>query len=466
MNESNLHNYQRYIVDFILEHPAAGCLVDMGLGKTVSTLTAINRLMYEDFEVGRVLVIAPKRVAEDTWSKEVDKWDHLRHLKVSNVLGTEAQRKRALAEKADIYVINRENVCWLVAYCRGSLPFDMLVIDELSSFKNPKAERFKALRLVRPSIRRVVGLTGTPAPNGLIDLWSQIYLLDQGERLEKTVTRYREKYFRPGRRNGQVVFDYKPLEGSERKIYQAISDICVSMKAEDYLELPPRLNETVEVVLPDEVKEQYDAFEETEVLKLLEGGEEKALTAVNAAALSNKLLQFSGGAIYDAEKQVHEIHSAKLDALEEIVESANGQSVLIFYAFRHEASRILRRLKAYHPRELADSRDIDDWNDGKVQVLLAHPAGAGHGLNLQRGGHIVVWYGLTWSLELYQQANARLHRQGQPRPVVVYHLVSRETMDADVLRSLAGKTDAQEALMQAVKARLLKYKKNPQTKRT
>ena len=466
MNESNLHNYQRYIVDFILKHPAAGCLVDMGLGKTVSTLTAINRLMYEDFEVGRVLVIAPKRVAEDTWSKEVDKWDHLRHLKVSKVLGTEAQRKRALAEKADIYVINRENVCWLVAYCRGSLPFDMLVIDELSSFKNPKAERFKALRLVRPSIRRVVGLTGTPAPNGLIDLWSQIYLLDQGERLEKTVTRYREKYFRPGRRNGQVVFDYKPLEGSERKIYQAISDICVSMKAEDYLELPPRLNETVEVVLPDEVKEQYDAFEETEVLKLLEGGEEKALTAVNAAALSNKLLQFSGGAIYDAEKQVHEIHSAKLDALEEIVESANGQSVLIFYAFRHEASRILRRLKAYHPRELADSRDIDDWNDGKVQVLLAHPAGAGHGLNLQRGGHIVVWYGLTWSLELYQQANARLHRQGQPRPVVVYHLVSRETMDADVLRSLAGKTDAQEALMQAVKARLLKYKKNPQTKRT
>ena len=457
MNEKDLHNYQHYSVDFILEHPYCGLFLSCGLGKTVSTLTAINRLMFEDFEIRKVLVIAPKRVAEDTWSKEVEKWDHLRHIRVSKVLGSEAQRKRALAADADLYVINRENVSWLVAYCRGALPFDMLVIDELSSFKNPKAERFRALRLVRPRIRRVVGLTGTPAPQGLIDLWSQIYLLDMGERLEKTITRYREKYFRPGRTNGQVVFDYKLLEGSEQRIYRAISDICVSMKAEDYLELPPRIDQTVEVCLPPAVKERYDAFEETEVLKLVEAGEEKALTAVNAAALSNKLLQFAGGAIYDGDKQVHDIHAAKLDALEEIVEAANGQPVLVFYAFRHEAARIRQRLGAYHPVELQDSHDIDRWNAGSITLLLAHPASAGHGLNLQRGGHIVVWFGLTWSLELYQQANARLHRQGQQQPVVVYHIVSRGTMDADVLRAIEGKADKQEALMQAVKARIRKY---------
>lgn len=270
MNESNLHNYQKYIVDFIINHPASGCLVDMGLGKTVSTLTAINKLMYEDLEVNKVLVIAPKRVAEDTWTKEVEKWDHLKHLRVSRVLGTERQRKDALRKDADIYVINRENVCWLIAQYRGSLPFDMLVIDELSSFKNPKAQRFKALRLIRPQIDRVVGLTGTPAPNGLCDIWSQIYLLDQGDRLEKTISRYREKYFRPGRSNGQVVFDYKILDGSEKAIYQKISDICVSMKAEDYLELPPRMDHIVDVTMSDSIRAQYDDFEKTEVLRLLD----------------------------------------------------------------------------------------------------------------------------------------------------------------------------------------------------
>lgn len=458
MNESNLHNYQKYIVDFIVDHPASGCLVDMGLGKTVSALTAINRLMYEDLEVSKVLVIAPKRVAEDTWIKEVEKWDHLKHLRVSRVLGTERQRKEALKVDADIYVINRENVCWLVSQYRGSLPFDMLVIDELSSFKNPKAQRFKALRLVRPQIDRVVGLTGTPAPNGLCDIWSQIYLLDQGERLEKTITKYREKYFRPGRSNGQVVFDYKILDGSEKAIYQKISDICVSMKAEDYLELPPRMDHTAYVTMPEVVRSQYEDFEKTEVLRLLDQDEETPISAVNAAALSNKLLQFSNGAIYDADRNVHEIHDYKLEALEEIVEAANGEPVLIFYSFRHDISRIKRKLKAYKPRELVDGKDIDDWNAGKIPVLLAHPAGAGHGLNLQKGGNIIVWFGLTWSLELYQQACARLHRQGQIKPVQVYHLLTKGTMDEDVMKAISGKADKQEALMQAVKARINKYR--------
>lgn len=453
-----MHEYQRYSVDFIVNHTAAGLFLDMGLGKTVSTLTAINRLMYEDLEVSKVLVVAPKRVAEDTWAKEVAKWDHLKHLRVSRVLGTERQRKEALRKDADIYVINRENVCWLVALYRGALPFDMLVIDELSSFKSPKAQRFKSLRLVRPQFSRVVGLTGTPAPNGMIDLWSQIYLLDQGERLEKTVTKYRQKYFRPGRTNGVVVFDYKILDGSDKAIHDKISDICVSMKAEDYLELPPLMNHTVEITMPENVAAKYIDFEKNEVLKLMEQEEENTISAVNAAALSNKLLQFSNGAIYDADKNVHEIHGAKLEALEEIVEAANGEPVLIFYSFRHDISRIKKRLKTYKPRELIDGKDIDDWNAGKIPVLLAHPAGAGHGLNLQKGGNIEVWFGLTWSLELYQQAVARLYRQGQTKPVQVYHLVAAGTMDKDVLKAIDGKADKQEALMQAVKARINKYK--------
>lgn len=458
MNESNLHSYQQYSVDYVLEHPYCALFLDCGLGKTVTTLTAINRLMYEELEVNKVLVIAPKRVAEDTWVKEAAKWEHLKHLRISRVLGTARQRKEALKAKADIYVINRENVCWLTAYYGGALPFDMLVIDELSSFKSPKAQRFKALRLVRPQISRVVGLTGSPAPNGLADLWSQIYLLDQGERLSKTVTSYRTKYFRPGRTNGQVVFDYKPLEGSEESIYNQISDICVSMKAEDYLELPPRIDITTEVTLPAAAQSQYEEFEKTEILKLAEE-EGNNISAVNAAALSNKLLQFSNGAIYDGERRTHEIHDAKLEALEEIVEAANSEPVLVFYSFRHDIARIKRKLAAFKPQELTDSEDIEKWNRGEIKVLLAHPASAGHGLNLQKGGNIVVWFGLTWSLELYQQANARLHRQGQTKPVKVYHLLSRGTMDEDVIKALSGKADKQEALMQAVKARIKKYRR-------
>lgn len=456
MNESNLHEYQKAAVQHIIDHEAAGLFLDMGLGKTVSTLTAVNLLMNVYMEVTKVLVIAPKRVAEDTWTTECEKWEHLRGLRVSRVLGTEKKRKAALKADADIYVINRENVVWLVAQLKGWWPFDMIVIDELSSFKSNTAARFKALRQVRPMTSRVVGLTGTPAPNGLIDLWPQMYLLDMGERLEKTITAYRAKYFRPGRTNGQVVFDYKPNTGSEEAIYKRISDICISMKAEDYLDLPDMIEIPVEVSMNERQMAQYEKFEEEQVLKLQEEGD---ISAVNAAALSNKLLQYANGAIYDTERNIHELHEAKLDALEEIVEAANGSPVLVFYSFRHDVARILKRLKAYHPKEIGGQEDIQAWNEGKIAVMMAHPASAGHGLNLQKGGHIMVWFGLPWSLELYQQANARLHRQGQSQPVRNYIIMTKGTMDADVRKALSGKTDRQDALMEAVKARIEKWRK-------
>lgn len=456
MNENNLHEYQKAAVQHIIDHDAAGLFLDMGLGKTVSTLTAVNQLMNVYLEVKKVLVIAPKRVAEDTWTTECEKWEHLHGLRVSRVLGTEKKRKAALKADADIYVINRENVVWLVAQLKGWWPFDMIVIDELSSFKSNTAARFKALRQVRPMTSRVVGLTGTPTPNGLIDLWPQMYLLDMGERLEKTITAYRTKYFRPGRTNGQVVFDYKPNTGSEEAIYKKISDICISMKAEDYLDLPDMIEIPVEVSMNERQMKQYEKFEEEQVLKLQEEGD---ISAVNAAALSNKLLQYANGAIYDAERNIHELHEAKLDALEEIVEAANGSPVLVFYSFRHDVARILKRLKLYHPKEIGGQEDIQAWNEGKIPVMLAHPASAGHGLNLQKGGHIMVWFGLPWSLELYQQANARLHRQGQSQPVRNYIIMTKGTMDADVRKALSGKTDRQDALMEAVKARIEKWRK-------
>lgn len=333
----------------------------------------------------------------------------------------------------------------------------MVVIDELSSFKSSKSARFRALRLVRPKTNRVVGLTGTPAPNGLIDLWSQIYLLDMGARLERTITAYRTKYFRPGRTNGQIVFDYKLNNGSEEAIYKQIGDICISMKAEDYLQLPERIDRTVDVHLTEKLAEQYMEFEKEQVLAL--ENEDGDISAVNAAALSNKLLQFSNGAIYDSERNVHEIHSEKLEALEEIVEAANGQSVLVFYSFRHDVSRIMRKLKSFHPKEIGGPEDIKAWNNGNLPLLLAHPASAGHGLNLQGGGHIIVWFGLPWSSELYQQANARLYRQGQSKPVIIHHLIAKGTMDEDVMKALGNKIDKQEALMQAVKARIQKWRK-------
>lgn len=457
MNESDLHEYQKHAIRHIIEHPYCGLLMEMGLGKSVSTLTAIRRLMDEYLEVNKVLVIAPKRVAETTWSDEIDKWDHLKGLRVSKILGTEKQRKAALKADADIYLINRENVVWLIAHLQGYWPFDMLVIDELSSFKSAKSARFKALRLVRPKISRVVGLTGTPAPNGMIDLWSQIYLLDLGERLGKTITGYRTKYFHPGRGNGQIVFDYKLNNGSEEAIYRQIGDICISMKAEDYLQLPDRIDRTVEIHFPEKVMEKYLEFEKQQVLALedIEGD----ISAVNAAALSNKLLQYANGAIYDSDRNVHEIHGEKLEALEEIVEAANGQPVLVFFSFRHDVSRIMTTLRKYHPKEIDSPEDIADWNSGKIAVLLAHPAGAGHGLNLQVGGHIIVWFGLPWSSELYLQANARLYRQGQGKPVIIHHLIAKGTMDEDVVKALTDKVNKQDALMQAVKARIEKYRR-------
>lgn len=457
MNESNLHGYQRAAVEHIIAHPYSGLFLDMGLGKTVSTLTAVNRLMNEYLEVAKVLVIAPKRVAEDTWTTECAKWEHLRHLRVSKVLGTERQRKAALREDADLYVINRENVVWLVAQYQGAWPFDMVIIDELSSFKSAKAARFKALRQVRPMTERVVGLTGTPAPNGLIDLWPQLYLLDMGERLEKTITAYRSKYFRPGRTNGQVVFDYKLNAGSDEMIYKKISDICISMKAKDYLSLPDLIEVPQDIHLPPAKKKQYDEFEKEQVLSLQDEGD---ISAVSAAALSNKLSQYANGAIYDEDKQVHELHEVKLDALEEIVEAANGQPVLVFYAFKHDAVRIMKRLKGYGAKQIDGAEDIAAWNRGEIPVMLAHPASAGHGLNLQKGGHIMVWFSLPWSLELYMQANARLHRQGQSQPVRSYKLIAKGTIDEDIAAALDKKSDKQEALMTAIKARIKKYRKS------
>ncbi|MCL6100992.1 MAG: DEAD/DEAH box helicase [Bacteroidetes bacterium] len=451
------HPYQEFATEHVIDNPEAGLFLDMGLGKTVSTLTAVDRLMNDYFEISKVLVIAPKRVAEDTWTTESAKWDHLKHLRLSVVLGSERERKEALKAKADIYVINRENVAWLVGYYQSAFPFDMIVIDELSSFKSAKAIRFKSLRMIRPKVKRVVGLTGTPAPNGLIDLWPQMYLLDQGARLGKTISGYREKYFTPGKRNSRVVFNYNLKTESERAIYDKIGDICISMKTEDYLSLPGRVNHTIEVKLPKTIQEKYDEFEKQQVLSILESDTD--ISAVNAAALSTKLRQFANGAVYDAEKNYHVVHDEKLEALEEVVEAANGQPVLIFYSFKHDLERIQKRLKGYKPRVLEGKSDIADWNEGKIQVMLAHPASAGHGLNLQAGGNIVVWFGLNWSLELYQQANARLDRQGQIKPVIIYHLITVSTIDQKVFLALEGKAEGQDALLNAVKAIINKYKK-------
>jgi SNF2 family DNA or RNA helicase len=446
------HAYQQRAIDHATANPVCGLFLDMGLGKTVVTLTVIARLVYELMEVVRVLVIAPLRVAETVWAQEAAKWDHTRHLRVSLVLGPERQRKEALRKEADVYVINRENVTWLASRYGSAFPFDMVVIDELSSFKSPKAMRFKALRQVRPTVSRVMGLTGTPAPNGLIDLWSQMYLLDRGERLEKTVGAYRRKYFSPGRTNGQVVFDYKLRGGSEREIYRRISDICVSMAAEDHLDLPPRIDNVVLVDLPPAERRCYAKMEKVSVLELPEGD----ISAVNAAALSTKLLQLANGACYGDSGEVLRLHDRKLDALEEIMEEAQGAPVLCFTAFRHDGARVLRRFPG--AVRLDGEDEITAWNAGRVRLLIAHPASAGHGLNLQAGGSIVCWFGLTWSLELYQQANARIHRQGQGRAVIVHHIVLKDSIDEDVMAALSRKAMGQDSLLAAVKARAGRYR--------
>lgn len=453
MNETNLHTYQLNIIDHILTHTSSGIFVEMGLGKTIATLTAVSRLMFDSFEVRKVLVIAPKFVAENVWSNETDKWEHTRFLCLSLVTGTEKQRIAALNAAADIYIINRENVFWLVSHYRSNFPFEMIVIDELSSFKSPKAQRFKALRHVLPYIKRIVGLTGTPAPNGLIDLWSQLYLLDQGENLGKRLTLFRDKYFTPGRRNGPIIFEYKLKPGADKEIHQAISGICISMKSADYLELPGRIDHYIKVRLDKGTMKKYTDFESTLILELVHDQE---ITAVNAAVLSGKLRQFANGAIYDESHNYIELHTAKLEALKELVDQANGNPVLIFYEFRHDLSRILETLQPCNP-ETINSETLKRWNNKEIQVLLAHPASAGHGLNLQYGGNTVIWFGMNWSLELYQQANARLHRQGQSKPVNVYHLITENTIDEEVIKSLASKSSGQESLMNSIKARLSRY---------
>lgn len=448
--------YQQHATEHIIQNTGGGLFLEMGLGKTVSTLTAIDRLINDYLEISKVLVIAPKRVAEDTWTTEGEKWDHLQHLRISRVLGDERTRISALRIKADIYVINRENVAWLQSFYAGAFPFEMVVIDESSSFKSHKAVRFKSLKLVRPFIKRVVLLTGTPAPNGLLDIWAPMYLVDRGARLGEKFEGFRARYFE--KNQWERRYTIKKDESYEKGIYNKIGDIVISMKAADYLDLPERIERVVNVKLSDEVKEAYNDFERNAVLAL---SEQDQITAINAAALTTKLLQFANGAVYDAEKIWHEMHREKLETLEEIIESSNEKPVLVFYWFKHDLERIQKHFKdrGWNPLELKGQSEIKQWNEGKIQVLLAHPASAGHGLNLQAGGNIIVWFGLTWSLELYQQANARLHRLGQKQAVIIHHLVAAGTMDEDVMEALATKSKGQEALMQAVKARIEKYQK-------
>jgi len=427
----------------------------MGTGKTVTTLTAVDRLLHDELEDGPVLVIAPKRVAENTWSKEAGKWEHLRHLRVSRVMGTAAERRAALSAPADLYVINRENVGWLVDEVGKSWRFPVVVIDELSSFKSAQAKRFKALRRVRGRIRRIIGLTGTPRPNGLEDLWAELYLLDQGARLGRTLTAFRQAYLTPDRMSGHIVYSYRPQDGAEAKAYDLIADICMSIKKEDVLNLPGQIYEDIEIPCPPALLRQYKQFERDKVLECLDDSGE--IIAGNAAALTNKLLQFANGAIYDEDGNVHELHAAKLDALEELLEEAGGEPVLLLYAYKHDADRIRQRIKC---RALDTPQDMDDWNAGRIPVALAHPASIGHGLNLQEGGHITVWFGLPWSLELYQQANERLNRPGQRHVCRVYHLILKGTHDRRVLQSLKNKDRGQEGALNALRLEILENSKN------
>nr|DAX53121.1 MAG TPA: Chromatin remodeling complex ATPase [Caudoviricetes sp.] len=453
----NPHNYQKYCIDKVVNTEKVGLLLDMGLGKTIITLTAIDELKLNMFEVSRVLVVAPKKVAESTWFREAEKWDHLKLLKFSAVLGSEKKRINALNTPADIYVINRENIPWLVDYYRNDWPFDMVVIDEFSSFKNHQAKRFKALKLVLGKIKRLVGLTGTPAPNGLKDIWAQIYLLDQGERLGKNITAFRERYFNFYRYGNNPYGEYELKQGSDKSIMDRITDICVSMKAEDYLELPDVVDNVINVELDAKARKQYEELEKQMILEL---NNLEEITVANAAALSNKLLQLSNGAVYDEKREVHEIHKCKLERFMELVEELNGKSALVFYSFKHDLDRMKVALvkTGLRVRELKTVQDEKDWNSGKIDILLAHPASAAYGLNLQDGGNHVIWFGLNWSLELYQQANKRLHRQGQKEKVIIHHLVCSNTRDEDVMKALQSKGDIQEELLQSLKARIEKYR--------
>lgn len=454
----NPHPYQSYCIERIVSDPYLGLFQDMGLGKTVETLTAINELRYHRWQVSRVLVIAPKKVAEATWQNEAAQWDHLKHLRIIPVLGTAKQRIKALLSPGDIWVINRENVPWLVDYYRQDWPFDMVVLDESSSFKNPQSQRFKKLRLVRSRIKRLVELTGTPAPNGLEDLWPQVYLLDGGVRLGRTLTSYRDQFFRQDYAHpGQQYRTYSPQEGAQERIQAAISDICVSMKAEDYLTLPPYIEDKVLVVLDAAAKKAYDRLEK-EMLLEVDG---ETITAGSAAVLNGKLLQLCGGAVYGSEGAALEVHQSKLDAFLEVLEQLHGEHVLVFYWYQHERDRLLKALENSGKRAQVyrGAEQERAWNAGEADVLLAQPASCGYGLNLQQGGHHAIWYTLpNWALEVYQQSNKRLHRQGQKYPVISHILLLKGGMDEDVMRALEGKEDTQEALMQALKARIAKAK--------
>lgn len=447
------HDYQTYATEYIETHPIAAVLLDMGLGKTSITLTAINDLLFDSFEVHRVLVIAPLRVARDTWAAEIEKWEHLHSLIYSIAVGTEMERKAALRKQADVYIINRENVQWLAEESGFSFDFDMVVIDELSSFKNHQTKRFRSLMKLRSRVRRVVGLTGTPSSNGLMDLWAEFRLLDMGERLGRFIGQYRSDYFIPDKRNGQVVFSYKPLPGAENAIYSRISDITISMKSTDHLKMPQLVSGEYTVTLSDDERERYDELKRDLVLQLPDGD----ITAANAASLSNKLSQMANGAIYSDTGEIIPIHNRKLDALEDLIEAANGKPLLVAYWFKHDYERITARLRKLHiPFSKLDTADsIRRWNSGELPVAVIHPASAGHGLNLQSGGSTLVWFGLTWSLELYQQTNARLWRQGQTADtVVIQHIVTKGTIDSRILKALSTKDSTQSALIDAVKANL------------
>lgn len=441
------HEYQTYATNFILEHPVAAVLLDMGLGKSVITLTAIEKLMRDSFEVSKVLVIAPLRVATNTWPTEIEKWDHLKGLTYSVAVGSETERRAAMTAKSDIHIINRENVTWLIEKSGIPFDYDMIVIDELSSFKSHQSKRFKSLVKARPKVKWIVGLTGTPSSNGLMDLWAEFRLLDMGQRLGRYIGQYRRAFFVPDKTNGQIVYSYKPLPGAEKVIYQRIGDITISMKSGDYLKMPKLVINEVPVWMVPHEQDLYDELKREMVARL--GKHE--IDAVNAASLSGKLLQMANGAVYDINGESFWIHDKKLDALEDLIEGANGKPVLIAYWYRHDLERIQKRFSV---REIRTEKDIADWNSGNIPVAVIHPASAGHGLNLQAGGSTLIWFGLTWSLELYQQTNARLWRQGQKDTVVIHHIICKDTIDEDVMKALRKKERTQDSLIRAVRARL------------
>ena len=442
------HNYQSYAIEYIKNHPVSAVLLDMGLGKTVISLTAIADLLFDSFLVHRILVIAPLRVARDTWPAELKKWSHLKHLSFAVAVGPPADRKAALMSNADITIINRENVQWLIDDSGMPFHFDTVVIDELSSFKNPQSKRFKSLSKVRPKIKRIIGLTGTPSSNGLMDLWAEFRLLDMGQRLGRFITQYRNNYFIPDKRNGQIIYSYKPLPYAEEAIYKQISDITISMKSTDCLQMPELVSSQYEVQLSEDERERYEQLKAEFVLKI----SNEEITAANAASLTGKLVQLANGAIYTDSGDIMEFHNSKLDALEDLIEAANEKPVLVAYWFKHDLQRIKKRFTV---RELKSGKDIEDWNSGKIPVAVIHPASAGHGLNLQSGGSTLIWFGLTWSLELYQQTNARLYRQGQrSETVIIQHIIAKNTIDEQIIKALKKKDNTQSALINAVKAEI------------